>query len=109
MSDYTIYLTIMTDAAERQHIKWKRWYDKHHEEYNRKRSIERDSKRGFIVNNSLHRQRPLPSQEGDNTPTRIEAKPRSKMSATEIRRRKVARELEKVEKRRQEWAAANTT
>lgn len=99
----------MTDAAERQHNNWKRWYDKHQDEYNRKRSIERDLKRGFIVNNSIHRQRPLPCENGDDAPPLIEAKPRTKMSATEIRRRKVALELEKVEKRRLEWAAANTS
>jgi hypothetical protein len=96
----------MTDPAERQHNNWKKWYDKHCDEYNHMRSIQRDIKRGFIVNNSIHRQRP---ETTTKTPTLIEAKPRTKMSATEIRRRKVARELEKVEKRRQEWAAANTT
>ena len=96
----------MTDPAERQHNNWKKWYDKLCDEYNHMRSIQRDIKRGFIVHNSVHRQRP---ETTTKTPTLIEAKPRTKMSATEIRRRKVARELEKVEKRRQEWAAANTT
>ena len=96
----------MTDAAERQHIKWKKWYDKHGDEYNRMRSIQRDIKRGFIVHNSVHRQL---TETTTDTPTLVEAKPRTKMSATEIRRRKIVLALEKVEKRRLEWAAANTT
>jgi hypothetical protein len=95
----------MTDPAERQHNNWKKWYDKHCDEYNHMRSIQRDIKRGFIVHNSVHRQRPETNKKiADETPTLVEAKPRTKMTATEIRRRKIVLELEKVEKRRQEWA-----
>ena len=100
----------MTDAAERQHTNWKKWYDKHCEEYNRMRSIQRDIKRGFIVHNSVHRRRTETNKKITDEPlTLVEAKPRTKMSSTEIRRRKIVLALEKVEKRRQEWAAANTT
>ena len=93
-------------SAEKQRIAWQLWYSTHKNEYNLKKSRERDKKKGYIANDGKHRKRADPPHDPaiKVNPPKPPLKP--KISATEARRRKIALDLEKVEARRAEWRAS---
>jgi hypothetical protein len=88
---------------EKQHEAWQRWYDSHKDEYNEMRSRQRDAKRGYVVNDSVHRRRDEPHPNPN-----VKIVVRKVMTATEKRRRKIELELEKVERRRAQWIIQNS-
>jgi hypothetical protein len=71
---------------------------KYKDEYNEMRSRQRDAKRGYVVNDSVHRRRDEPHPNPN-----VKIVVRKVMTATEKRRRKIELELEKVERRRAQW------
>jgi hypothetical protein len=87
-------------VAEKQRISWMMWYNTHSQEHNEARSRTRDKKRGFVAIDSKYRTRESILESKDTT---IKVKP--KLSTIEKARLKIARDLAKVEKRRQEWAS----
>jgi hypothetical protein len=89
--------------AEKQRIAWQLWYSTHKDEYNLKKSRERDKKKGYIANDGKHRKRADPPHDPAIKVNPPKPPPKPKISATEARRRKIALDLEKVEARRAEW------
>lgn len=85
-------------TPEKQHEAWQRWYDSHKDEYNEMRSRQRDAKRGYVINDSVHRRKDEPHPDPN-----VKVIVRKVMTATEQRRRKITLELEKVERRRAQW------
>lgn len=85
-------------TPEKQHDAWQRWYDSHKDEYNEMRSRQRDAKRGYVVNDSVHRRK---DELHPNSNVKVIV--RKVMTATEQRRRKITLGLEKVERRRAQW------
>jgi hypothetical protein len=83
---------------DKQHEAWQRWYDTHKDEYNEMRSRQRDAKRGYVINDSVHRKKNEPHPNPN-----VKIVVRKVMTATEQRRRKITLELEKVERRRAQW------
>lgn len=82
--------------ADKQRTAWLKWYDAHKDEYNERRSRERDAKRGFVSSDSKHRKRDRP-HENPNVEVR------KRMTDIEKRRRKIELDLAKVERKKTEW------
>jgi len=92
-------------SAEKQRIAWQLWYSTHKDEYNLKKSRQRDKQKGYIANDGKHRKRADPPHDPAIKVNPPKPPPKPKISATEARRRKIVLDLEKVEARRLAWHA----
>jgi hypothetical protein len=87
--------------ADKQRTSWLKWYDAHKDEYNERRSRERDAKRGFVSSDSKHRKRDGPHENPN-------VKVRGRMTDIEKRRRKIELDLAKVERKKADWLTQNS-
>ena len=87
--------------ADKQRTAWLKWYDAHKDEYNERRSRERDAKRGFVSSDSKHRKRDGPHENPN-------VKVRGRMTDIEKRRRKIELDLAKVERKKADWLMQNS-